>query len=258
MSVKIMSHIWNESPYEGGTLLVLLALADWSNDDGWCWPSIPSLAKKARLEERQVKRIIKKLEAGGAVNIEHSKGRNSTNRYRVIVTKCPVSFIPEKVTSITEKVSPMTPDPLDRSVTRSVNTPLPPLGRGKGYKQEPKKEPAIYGELLAYLEKRIGPVPYLSKEKKALEWLVANHTEDQLKRCLDYQMTVAWRDTTATWQTVIKGIKVWVLRGEPAVWEPHHNGNGNGHKPPERMKTLRERAAEKGIIIPDERVKIKL
>lgn len=123
MSVKIMSRVWDSAQYEGGTLLVLLALADWSNDEGWAWPGIPALAKKARLEARQVQRIIKKLETDGVLEIEHRRGRNQTNRYHINTSKCRVL---EKVTSEEEKatlggknLSPVSDDP--SVVTVSTN-----------------------------------------------------------------------------------------------------------------------------------------
>ena len=38
-----MSDAWSV-PLPDSEKLVLLALADWSNDNGKCWPSVPKLA----------------------------------------------------------------------------------------------------------------------------------------------------------------------------------------------------------------------
>jgi len=34
MSIRVMTAVWDHSPYESGELLVLLALADWADEPG--------------------------------------------------------------------------------------------------------------------------------------------------------------------------------------------------------------------------------
>lgn len=57
-----MAGVWKHStaatPAE---LLVLLALADWADEYGYCYPSQPAIASKARVSERQVQRVICKF-----------------------------------------------------------------------------------------------------------------------------------------------------------------------------------------------------
>lgn len=43
----------------------LLILADFANDDGHCWPSVPRIAARARISERSVKRSISDLAERG-------------------------------------------------------------------------------------------------------------------------------------------------------------------------------------------------
>jgi hypothetical protein len=51
--------------------IVLLALADCANDEGTCWPSIATLAKKCSKSERTVQGVIRELvEAGHLTRIE--------------------------------------------------------------------------------------------------------------------------------------------------------------------------------------------
>lgn len=45
--------------------IVLLALADCANDEGLCWPSMASLAKKCSKGERTVQGVIRELVAAG-------------------------------------------------------------------------------------------------------------------------------------------------------------------------------------------------
>lgn len=84
MSVKIMAEVWAEADSEGGELLVLLALADYADDDGWCYPSVPAIAAKARLSARQTRAHIRNLEEKGTVYCPSTKGgAGHTNRYRI-------------------------------------------------------------------------------------------------------------------------------------------------------------------------------
>lgn len=86
MSVRVMSAVWHDAKeYREGPLLVLLALADWANDDGWCWPAVPAIAEKSRLTERQVYSILAGLESDGVIVRQSGGGRGKSTRYRVIV-----------------------------------------------------------------------------------------------------------------------------------------------------------------------------
>lgn len=68
MSIRVMSAVWASNRYASGSLLILLAMADYANDDdNTCRPAIPSLAAKARLSERQVHRILRQFEADGVI-----------------------------------------------------------------------------------------------------------------------------------------------------------------------------------------------
>ena len=74
MSIRLMNIAW-ESEMSGNDKLVLLALADWANDDGYCWPSIPKLCFKTRASERTVQSIIKRLVDAGHVTRQERPGR---------------------------------------------------------------------------------------------------------------------------------------------------------------------------------------
>jgi len=85
-----MSRVWSNSKRKDGELLVMLALADFANDAGESWPSIPILAQKARLTERQTRRVVTKLEAAGEIRrVKSNGGRNRRNHYFITVTENP-------------------------------------------------------------------------------------------------------------------------------------------------------------------------
>lgn len=113
MSIKVMTYVWDHSPHTGSDLLMLLALADHANDQGRAWPSIPTLAKKCRVQRRQALYILKKLEEAGDITIEHGRGRGHVSVYvvkgAVGCTNCQKGAIEctiteEKVHSSAEKV----------------------------------------------------------------------------------------------------------------------------------------------------------
>jgi len=87
MSIRVTSKVWEHSAHKGTTLLVLLSLADQANDEGWCWPSIGTIAAKSRMSERQVQRAIQSLAASGEIEIAAGAGPNKVNRYRVLVDR---------------------------------------------------------------------------------------------------------------------------------------------------------------------------
>jgi len=79
MSIKIMTAVWDREDLSSTQKLVLLALADWANDEGLCWPSINRLAIKASLTTRAVQKTIRSLEDAGFIRREEVLGKG--NRY---------------------------------------------------------------------------------------------------------------------------------------------------------------------------------
>jgi len=74
MSIKVMARAWEKSQQRGSYLLTVLALADLSNDDGWCWPSVEHLASKVRVKPRQMFNILQKLSAAKEVVVYSNMG----------------------------------------------------------------------------------------------------------------------------------------------------------------------------------------
>ena len=90
MSVRVMGRVWAQSKTKDGKLLVMLALADFANDEGESWPSMPVLADKARLSERQARKVLDKLEQAGEIRrIRSNGGRNRRNHYVILLSENP-------------------------------------------------------------------------------------------------------------------------------------------------------------------------
>ena len=67
-------------------MLVMLALADWSDDDGRCWPSMDAIARKARLSRSQAQRIAHRLIKVGFLQVTGNDAGGApgmTRRYQI-------------------------------------------------------------------------------------------------------------------------------------------------------------------------------
>lgn len=84
MSVWATSWAW-EQPVEGaGAKIVLVALADFADEDGECWPGQDRLATMTSQSVRSIVNHLEKLEAEGWIKRERQteeNGRRSTNVY---------------------------------------------------------------------------------------------------------------------------------------------------------------------------------
>jgi hypothetical protein len=79
-----MSWVWEHGPSEQGELLVLLALADFCKDDGRCFPAVATIGEKARMSERNARRVLRKLE-GEWIETKIGGGRGGLTEYRVLM-----------------------------------------------------------------------------------------------------------------------------------------------------------------------------
>jgi hypothetical protein len=68
--------------------LVLMALADAADDQGVCWPSVSTLAKKCSVSTRTVRRSLRVLMDSGTLIAEARRrgdGSSTSNRYRLLI-----------------------------------------------------------------------------------------------------------------------------------------------------------------------------
>jgi helix-turn-helix protein len=110
---------------------MMLALAEFANDNNECWPSIALLSEMTGLKDRQVQNLLRELQNAGHIEIQTNHGRKNTNVYRFIMEEkvqstAPfngendIAFDSEKVQSSTKKVQSSTkkvqwiaPDPIE-------------------------------------------------------------------------------------------------------------------------------------------------
>lgn len=83
MSIRIWTAVWTNSRHSGSELLMLLALADFADDEGLAYPSIATLARKCRMSTRNVNLILAQLRKGGELEVRQNAGPNGANVYRI-------------------------------------------------------------------------------------------------------------------------------------------------------------------------------
>ncbi|WP_151994668.1 conserved phage C-terminal domain-containing protein [Buttiauxella massiliensis] len=92
MSVKLSSYVWDGCASSGmklSSVAIMARLADFSNDEGVCWPSIETIARQIGAGASTVRTAVAKLEAEGWLSrTARRKGnRNASNVYRLNVAK---------------------------------------------------------------------------------------------------------------------------------------------------------------------------
>lgn len=92
MSVRTMARVWEFSRHSGTNLLMLLAIADFADDDGKAYPSVQTLAEKCRMKSRNANVILAALRASGELEVKQNEGPHGTNRYRVVFASQALQF----------------------------------------------------------------------------------------------------------------------------------------------------------------------
>ena len=79
-----MTRVWAApEPVHPTDRLMLLALADNANDEGYCWPCVATLQRRCRLGTlRGTRKVLERLEGGAFVERISRPGRSNLYRLR--------------------------------------------------------------------------------------------------------------------------------------------------------------------------------
>jgi len=83
MSIECMTRVWKQSSLKGSSLLLMLAIADFADDNGVAWPGTETLSKKIRMSKRQVHRLVDLAEKAKELIV--IRRRNRGNWYVIAI-----------------------------------------------------------------------------------------------------------------------------------------------------------------------------
>ena len=139
-----MAWVFNHAPTTDGTnQLVALAIADHADEEGYCYPSIERLARRARLSERTVRRSVESLIALSVIEVVRGghvvRGRFvRSNLYRLSMRK---GGLGERglcdrgnPTTVTESTSTLSQSPPNHHLNHHVHKSLYTRARSKQHR----------------------------------------------------------------------------------------------------------------------------
>jgi hypothetical protein len=122
MSVVISSRVWKHSKEKGTPLLLLVALADWADEWGYCHPTIEQMATKCRQTERNILNLVPTLERAGEVR-RVARGKGGKGNFSGSVYQVIVGMSKEQITA-SERQSPVAQGAFAKLQTGEMIQPL--------------------------------------------------------------------------------------------------------------------------------------
>ncbi len=83
MSVRTLAAVWEHSKHQGSNLLMMLAIADFSDDDGQAFPAVATLADKCRMTPRNAQLLLASLRDSGELEVAIGEGPRGTNLMKI-------------------------------------------------------------------------------------------------------------------------------------------------------------------------------
>jgi hypothetical protein len=186
MSIKLMAAVFDDEQLDQAETLTMLALADWANDDGRCWPSLPQLVKKTRLSERGLREIIRRLVEQGVLEKQDIAGKGTKYIVR------PRHYVPPR------NVMPPAPDaatPAPRAANTSIHT------KTSGAKAPSVSRAIPVDVLLNDCPHRFTPTEAHSWAKSNMGWTTFQ-AKEEWERFVDHARAkaVVYIDWAAAWR----------------------------------------------------------
>lgn len=124
MSVKLTSYVWDGCAATGmklSSVVIMARLADFSSDEGVCWPSIATIARQVGAGESTVRTAIAKLEKEGWLTRRQRRqgNRNAPNVYQLNVVKLRAAAISQLSESDTSNSDTSNSDPSKIEASKS-------------------------------------------------------------------------------------------------------------------------------------------
>jgi len=159
MSVETSNRVWKHSQNGGARLLLLLAMADWSDDWGYCHPSIEQMVVKCRQTERNILNLIAELEKAGEVR-RVARGKGGRGKFSGLIYQVIVGMSKDEI-SASEQVSPKALDTFAKINTGEMSLPTPRKPNAQtdekisGEKFSPEKQSPDFSSVFPYALKEL-------------------------------------------------------------------------------------------------------
>lgn len=111
MSIEALNLAWKTRCPSHAAKLLLVCIADYTDDKGYAWPAITTLARRCDMSPSTVMRNQKLLIESGLLSVERKNGRS--NRYRILFKNKCQNDTSSKMTPVSDcnlTSSKMTPD----------------------------------------------------------------------------------------------------------------------------------------------------
>ncbi len=238
-----MARVWAQSQRKDGELLVMLALADFANDAGKSWPSIPILGAKARLTERQTRRVLIKLEEAGEIRrVKSNGGRNRRNHYFITLSENPDKITGKELQGKNypelEGIKTLTPVSGALNHHRTVNksgAKAPEFSPSRRERKLTRRRDPDPAQLEAFARFYSAYPRHVDREAAQKAWLRLSPSPE-LQTLIMAAVARYAAEKDGTEQRFIKYPAAW-LNGKRWEDEPA-GGNGNGHAKPVQVKDL--------------------
>lgn len=228
MSTKLTGYVWDGCAASGmklSSVAIMARLADFSSDEGVCWPSIETIARQLGAGPSTIRTAIAKLEKDGWLTRTQRRNgnRNASNVYRLNVAKLQAAAFSQLSDSDTSKSDASKFDASKTDPSKSVkNGGFDPSESGGDPSVKSKQDPQVTSkpscpvatqpdpevmitdqaiEVLNHLNRVKGS--RFQKSKSSLENIRARirdgHSADDLKLVIDLKHE-HWRDNFEMYQ----------------------------------------------------------
>lgn len=123
MSVESTNRVWKHSAKGGAPLLLLLALADWADDYGYCHPSLEQMAIKCWQTDRNILNLVGELELAGEVR-RVARDKGGRGKFSGSVYQVTAGMRAEEIAA-SEQVSPLARATLAKLESGEMSLPTP-------------------------------------------------------------------------------------------------------------------------------------
>ena len=149
MSTKLTGYVWDGCAASGmklSSVAIMARLADFSSDEGVCWPSIETIARQLGAGPSTIRTAIAKLEKDGWLTRTQRRNgnRNASNVYRLNVAKLQAAAFSQLSDSDTSKSDASKIDPSKFEASESTKkTSFDPSESGGDPSVKSKQDPQV-------------------------------------------------------------------------------------------------------------------